>query len=201
MDHPRHPRAAAGPGAPARRRRPRAAAVRDPIRGQGQHRRRGNADDRRMSGVRARRRAQRAGRATAAQRRRAARRQDEHGPVRDRPRRDPQPLRGMLVGVRPGARQRWLELRLGARRRARPRLVRARHRHRRLGSRSGGIQRSDRAQADPGSGQHTRGCARVREHRLCLDSRRRGRRRRYGARRHRRVRPARPMEPASGRLE
>ena len=70
MDHPRRTRAAARRGAPARRRRPRAAAVRDPVRGQGQHRRRRNADDRRLSGVRARRRAHRAGRAAADRRRR-----------------------------------------------------------------------------------------------------------------------------------
>ncbi len=124
------------------------AALRRAVRGEGQHRRRRRADHRRVPAVRVR-----AG--TLGDRRRTARggrrdrdRQDESRSVRDRPRRHALALRRPEEPVRRTLYPGRFELRLRRRRGARTGRVRARHRHCRIGARTGRLQRHRRSQAD-----------------------------------------------------
>ena len=105
-------------------------------------------------------------------------RQDQSRPVRHRPERHPLALRHPGERVQSRLHFRRLELRLGGRRRCRPCLLRARHRHGGLGPRAGRLQQHRRAEADQGPDQHARRGAGLQDARrgldLCSDRRRRG---------------------------
>ena len=133
-----------------------AAAVRHPLRDQGQHRPRGNADHGGLPGVRVHAAAQRLRRRAADGGRRDPDRQDEHGPVRDGADGHAHAVRAHRERRRPALRLRRLELGLGRRRRRRHRAVRARHRHGRLGPDPGGVQRDRRLQAVGRADRHER---------------------------------------------
>ena len=77
-------------------------------------------------------------------------RQDEHGPVRDRPGRHPQPLRRGAGRLGPDADLRRVELRVRGGRRARPRRHRPRDRHGRLWPRPRRAERDNRREAHAG---------------------------------------------------
>ena len=116
---------------------------------EGQHRRQGTADHRRLPGVRvpAVRRCHL--RCPSQARRRDRHRQDQPGSVRHRSRRRTLTLRRAAQPVRSGAHSRRLEQRIGHRGRRRPCSARARNRHRRLGPRTRRYQQYRRVEAEP----------------------------------------------------
>ncbi len=85
--------------------------------------------------------------AAAARRGCALRRQDEPRPVRDRTQRHPHAVHGAAQRLRRRDDLGWVELRIGAGRRARSGALRGGHRHRGLGAGSRRAQRRDRVQA------------------------------------------------------
>ena len=146
-----------------------AAALRGPLRGQGQHRRRRGCPPRpaaRRSPIRARRSAPVVRRLQAAGG--AAHRQDQPGPVRHRAGRHAVALRRPQQPVRRPLHRRRVELRVGGGGGARAGELRAGHRHGRLGPGAGGLHQPRRAQTEPRSAQHHRRRARLSLARLRL---------------------------------
>ena len=160
----------------------REAAVGNPVRGEGQHRCRGLGDHRGLPGVRLRARRDGDRRSKAPGCRRHPRRKDQPGSVRDRPQRNPVPLRHPPIRLGPGDDLRRIQLRQRGRRRRRPGGLRPRHRHRRLRQGPGGPQRDRRPQAEPGPREHRGSGARLSEPRL-----------------RERLRPLRPRSHRGGR--
>ena len=107
------------------------------VRGEGQHRRRRRADHRRVRRVRLRARGARRRWSSTARRGRGLRRQDQPRPVRHRPRRHALAAYGALPQpARPALHRGRLELGVGVVVATGEVVVRARHRHRRLGPRA-----------------------------------------------------------------
>ena len=127
----------------------RAAAVRRAGRGEGQYRRAGPADHRRLPGLCLHARAGFDRGGAAARGRRHRHRQDQSRPVRDRPRRRALALRHSAQSGPRRPRSGRIEFGLGGRGRRRPRAARARHRHRRLRPRAGDAQQHRRPEAEP----------------------------------------------------
>ena len=156
------------------------AALRHPLRGEGQYRRRRAADHLRLSGVRLCRGALGdGGRALEASGRHPDR-QDQSRSVRDRPERHALALRHPGQRLQPRLHFRRLELGLGGRGRRGPRFLRARHRYGRIGPRAGRLQQYRRAEADQGPHQHARRGARLPDAGRRLDPGADGRRCRQG---------------------
>ncbi len=153
---------------------------------QGQHRRRGTADHRRLPGLRLQARQGRHRRGAAAPGRRDRHRQDQSRPVRDRPGRRALALWHAAQRAQSGADPRRIELGLGGRGRRGPRAARARHRHRGLRTRAGGAQQHRRPEAEPRPRLDRGRGAGLPLARLRLDLRADHRRLLDGARRHRR---------------
>ncbi len=162
-DHPPH-RRRPEPGldpAPVRRRHPRLrpspgrqgpgspAALRHPLRHQGQHRPGRSADHGRLPRIRLYAGAQRLRRPVPDRRRRDPHRQDQPRPVRHRPQRHPLALGRRTQRLQPGLHLGRLQLRLGGRRGAGLRELRPGHRHRRLRPGAGRVQQPRRPQAQP----------------------------------------------------
>ena len=89
-------------------------------------------------------------------------RQDQPRPVRDRPVRDPQPVRRLRVTAGAGADLRRVQFRLGGGGGGRAGPGRDRHRYGRFGPGAGRADRHGRPQAKPRPGQHAGHGARVR---------------------------------------
>ena len=166
-------------------------------RGQGQYRRRGIADHRRLPGLRVRRRQGRDLRREAQAGRRHRHRQDQSRPVRHRPGRRALALRHAAQPVRSRAHSRRVELRFGDRGRGRPRSARARHRYRRVRPRAGRAEQHRRPQAEPRPRLHRRRRAGLPHARLRVGVRAHGRRRLRGAGGHGRPRSGRSLFAAA----
>ena len=132
------------------------AAVRDPVRGQGQHRRRRPADHGGLSRLFLRARALRHGGGEARGGRRHPGRQDQPGPVRHRAGRHALALRRGAQRVPARIHLRRLQLRFRGCGRARPGQLLARHRHRRIGPGAGGTQQHRRIETQPRPDQRAR---------------------------------------------
>ena len=161
------------------------AALRHPLRHQGQHRPRRPAHHGRLSRVCLHAGTQRHRRAAPDRRRRDPARQDQPRPVRHRAERHPLALRRLPQRLRPGLHLRRLQFRLGGRGGAGPGELLARHRHRRLRPRARRVQQPRRPQAELRRAVDPRRGARLPLARRGVDLRadRRGRRARAGGRR------------------
>ena len=137
------------------------AALRHPLRHQGQHRSRRPAYHRRLPRVRLHAGTQRHRRAAPDRRRRDPDRQNQPRPVRHRTERHPFALRRLPQRLQPGLHLRRLQFRLGGRRGAGPGELFARHRHRRFRPRARRVQQPRRPQAELRRALHPRRGARL----------------------------------------